>query len=264
LRPDLFIDLADNTKSHAMTMFTRAKVFRYKKLPSDTRPIRHATANFLDTIAPICKEYPEPLFPTIFPEAIADHVLEPLWQEGELPPMPLIGIVPGVGKLRPHRAWLQDGWTYLLEHILTWQSHLPVLIGGPDEEELCTELSNNVGGHCLNTAGKLSLVETAAVLKRCRIVVSGDTGPAHVAIAAGTPVVGLYGPTYPQRSGPYGCMDLVLDQSEACRCHELKSCRFVNPQSPGECMSRIMLFEITEKLKQVLHPDSLEELGGGP
>lgn len=41
------------------------------------------------------------------------------------------------------------------------------------------------------------LDETAAVLKCCDVVISGDTGPAHIAVAVGTPVIGLYGPTYP-------------------------------------------------------------------
>lgn len=255
-RADLFIDLANSTKSRAIPWLSGVKVLRYQKQAAGERPIRHAVANFLDTIRPICDEIPTPLFPTIFPEAIADHVLESFWNEGDLPPLPMIGIVPGVGKLRPHRAWLRDCWSYLLQHVVSWQTHLPVLIGGEEEAELCAELAQEAEGKCLNTAGRLSLPETAAVLKRCKAVVSCDTGPAHLAVAVGTKVVGLYGPTFPQRSGPYGCLDLALDQSPACQCHAFKECRLVRSGDPGECMSRIMLDEIIRNLKLVLYPDA--------
>jgi ADP-heptose:LPS heptosyltransferase len=248
LRPDLFVDLAASTKSHAMTWLSRVKVLRY-----DKNPAQHAVDNFLNTIRPVCNEFPDPLFPTIFPEALVEHVLEPFFEPGQHRSVPYIGIVPGVGKLRPHRAWLHDCWLYLLEHILGWGTHLPVLIGGSDESEMCAQLNESVGGRALNTAGKLSLPEAAAVLKQCEVVVSGDTGPAHLAVAVGTKVVGLYGATYASRSGPFGCEDLVLDQSAACQCHGNKSCQFTQPGSPGDCMRRIMLVEVIEKLKYALH-----------
>ena len=50
---------------------TKIKVVRYEKQAPHVRPIKHAVANFLDTIKPVCNEYPEQLFPTIFPDALA-------------------------------------------------------------------------------------------------------------------------------------------------------------------------------------------------
>jgi ADP-heptose:LPS heptosyltransferase len=258
VNPDLFVDLANSVKSKAMTWFSRARIVRYEKQPPDFRPIRHATANFLDTIRPICPEIPETLFPTIFPEALSDQVMDRILPGG-FPSFPTIGIVPGVGKFRPHRGWLYECWLYLLQHILRWKTHIPVLIGGEDELKLCADLNAAVDNVCLNLAGKLSLAETAAILKYCQIVVSSDTGPAHLAIAVGTKVIGLYGPTFPERSGPYGCLDLVLDQSENCACHDQKTCKFTNPQDPGQCMSRIMLAEVVDKLDNALKVKSSED-----
>lgn len=259
LRSDLFVDLANSTKSHAMTWLTRSKVLRYEKESPHIRPIKHAVTNFLDTVRPVCDELPDPLFPTIFPETLTDSVLDPFFEHHEHRSVPFIGLVPGVGKLRPHRAWLHDGWLYLIEHILSWKSHLPVLIGGSDEHELCAELNASAGGRALNVAGRLSLAETAAVLKQCQVVVSSDTGPAHIAVAVGTKVIGLYGPTFPQRSGPFGCMDLVLDESSNCRCHDQKHCRFAQPHAPGDCMRRIMLEEIIRTLKMLLFNEHLHQ-----
>ncbi len=252
LQPDLFVDLSNSFKSSAFTWMTKIKVLRYEKQAPQVRPIKHATANFLDTIRPVCNEYPEHLFPTIFPDAFAVDVVHKVISEHGFGPQPMIGIVPGVGKLRPHRAWIYDGWKYLLQHILGWGSHLPVLIGGPEEQALCAELNSELDGRCLNLAGRLSLTETAAFLKKCKIVVSGDTGPAHIAVAVGTQVIGLYGPTFPARSGPYGCSSTTLDQSASCQCMDQKMCKYTQPGTPGECMHRIQLPEIIALLKAEL------------
>ncbi len=252
LKPDLFVDLSNSFKSTAFTWMTKSKVLRYDKQAPHTTPIKHATANFLDTIRPVCNEYPEHLFPTIFPDALAVDVVHKLLAEHGFGPQPLIGIVPGVGKLRPHRAWIYDGWKYLLQHVLSWQTHVPVLIGGPEEQVLCAELNAELDGKCLDLSGQLALPETAAVLKKCKVVIAGDTGPAHIAVAVGTRVIGLYGPTFPARSGPYGCSDLTIDQSASCQCHDQKTCNYAAPGKSGECMHRIMLPEILAHLKAEL------------
>jgi ADP-heptose:LPS heptosyltransferase len=257
---DLFVDLANSLKSHVMTWFAHPRLtLRYVKEPADARPIVHAVDNFLSTIKPICAESPSPLFPTIFPDVLVDQALEPFLQHETIERSNFIGIVPGVGKIRPHRAWLEDGWHYLLQHILEWKTHMPVLIGGDDEKELCSRLNDSVGWQCLDVSGKLTLPLTAAVLKRCEAVVSADTGPAHIAVAVGTKVIGLYGPTFPQRSGPYGGEQLWLDQSAACQCQSQKVCRFTHPDLSGECMRRIMLEEIIAKLKLAVSSIAVEE-----
>ena len=245
---DLFVDLANSLKSKSMTLMTRSKVLRYEKQPPDQVPRMHAVENFLDTIRPVCPEIPIKLFPSIFPEALSDEVLQRLYGEQGFTSAPLIGIVPGVGKHRPHRAWIYEGWQYLLQTILSWGIYQPILIGGEDEADLAERLNSDLENRCLNACGRLSLSETAAVLKACSVVVSGDPGPAHMAVAVGTPVLGLYGATYPERSGPYGYLEYVLDQSANCECHGLKCCRLSNAQDPGRCMQRIMLVEVLEKL----------------
>lgn len=252
LKPDLFVDLANSGKSKMLTFLCSSTVLRYVKQPANAYPVVHAVDNFMDTIRPVCHEFPKPYFPTVFPEALASQILPRVTHGQTHLSDAMIALVPGVGKLRPHRAWLRDGWLYLIKSIISRGNFLPVLIGGEDEVELCAQLIQEAGQGCLNLAGKLALPETAAVLKSCRVVVSADTGPAHLAVAVGTPVIGLYGPTSVQRSGPYGFADLALDQNPACKCAENKSCQFTEKQAPGECMERIMLAEIIEKLVTVM------------
>ena len=56
-------------------------------------------------------------------------------------------------------------------------------------------------------------------------MVSGDTGPTHIAAALGTPLVGIYGPTRPARNGPMSPLDVTVSRDTVCRCHHLRHCR---------------------------------------
>lgn len=252
LKPDLLVDLSNSTKGQILPYFTPAMVLRYAKQRVGEDPVMHAVDNFMQTIAPVCEEMPKEYFPTIFPDALAAELLPDILKKQNITPGPMIGIVPGVGKLRPHRAWLFDGWEYLLQAVIERGSHTPVLIGGEDEVELCAKLKESVGEKCLNLAGRVALTETAAILESCEVVISGDTGPAHLAVAVGTPVIGLYGPTSSARSGPYGYAKLVLDQNSSCQCVAAKFCEYTGTSSAGECMTRIMLAEIIDRLEDVI------------
>ncbi len=254
---DLFVDLSNSKKGMFMAAFAPGNIsmVAYQKQPAKVADKMHAVENFLESVARVCPEIPDPLFPTIFPPSLAEAGLENI--ANSLQNKNLIGIVPGVGKHRPHRAWIPDGWQYLITTLLERQDCLPVLIGGNDEIELGESLEQALSNSSFNLIGKLDLVQTASVLKQCKLVISCDTGPAHMAVAVGTPVIGLYGPTSPRRSGPYGCNGLVIDQSQACKCADSKTCNFAI--GSGECMSRIMLPEVLDKITEVIGPSAILE-----
>lgn len=251
---DLIVDLAGSFKSGLLTIFSGAQVLHYRKQNPEALPMQHAVENFLATLEPLSLEPPDPLFPTIFPPDDKVELVRNKLVEAGAGDRPLLGLVPGVGSLRPHRAWIPEGWTYLAQTAPDLHGSVPVLVGGPEEAALCRSIREEAGPRCINLAGELSLLETAALLKLCRVVVSGDTGPAHLAVSVGTRVIGLYGPTFPARSGPYGCEDLLVDRSADCRCHDTKYCHYTGvPESgPGECMRQIMLEEIAARLESVL------------
>jgi ADP-heptose:LPS heptosyltransferase len=62
----------------------------------------------------------------------------------------------------------------------------------------------------LDLVGRTDLLTLAAVLERAQVVVTGDTGPMHLAVAMGTRVLALFGPADPSRTGPYGQLSSVL------------------------------------------------------
>ncbi len=257
LKADLLVDLAGSSRSRWLTLFSGAQVVRYQKQPAGCSPVQHAVDNFLSTLEPLALTPLAVRFPTLtLPDeelSAAQTKLDASVAAALIP----VGLVPGVGKLRPNRAWIADGWIYLARILIRSGRYVPVLIGGEDERSLCETICEAVGNGCVNMAGVLSLVQTAAMLRLCRTVVSGDTGPAHIAVAVGTAVVGLYGPTYPERSGPYGYADLVVDQSDNCRCRETKRCSLIDAAGPGDCMRRIMLEEVFSRLRHALHDEQL-------
>jgi heptosyltransferase I len=91
-----------------------------------------------------------------------------------------------------------------------------VLSGGPSqlELEMGDEIENLMQGECLNLVGKDTLEQSKALLEQADIVISPDSGPAHIASALETPVIGLYAATWSKRSGPYNSLDLCVDRFE--------------------------------------------------
>ncbi|MBI4532850.1 MAG: glycosyltransferase family 9 protein [Candidatus Melainabacteria bacterium] len=248
---DLIVDLSGSFKSWLLTSLAGTKVLHYAKQRPGSRLIEHAVDNFLASLKPLDLRPLAAKFPTLtlasgITKAMSDRLTKAGY-EGQT----LIGLVPGVGKLRPHRAWFADGWVTLARHIVNEWRCTPVLVGGMDESLLGQEIASQAGEGCINLVGELSLIETAALLKLCQAVVSGDTGPAHIAVAVGSPVVGLYGPTNLFRSGPYGCTDWLVDCSNQCRCSHLKFCQLnsMSKLGPGECMRQITVQEVLAKLE---------------
>ena len=105
-----------------------------------------------------------------------------------------------------------------------------------------------------NLAGKTSLTQLAALLQRADIMISGDSGPMHIAAAVGTPLIAIHGPTDPAHSGPVSPSATILRSGIWCSpCYTVKApadCRFYTTQ----CMKNITparVFEVVEaKLRE--------------
>jgi ADP-heptose:LPS heptosyltransferase len=98
-----------------------------------------------------------------------------------------------------------------------------LVTGGPGERELTAFVAGSRG---VDLGGSTTLAEMAALLDGAAAVVVGNTGPAHLAAAVGTPVVSLFAPVVPaQRWAPYGVPTVLLgDQSAACAGTRARAC----------------------------------------
>ena len=69
------------------------------------------------------------------------------------------------------------------------------------------------------------IADIVELARHASVMVSGDTGPTHIGAAVGTPLVGIYGPTRPERNGPWVPDDQVVSRAAKCECHHLRQCR---------------------------------------
>jgi heptosyltransferase-2 len=118
---------------------------------------------------------------------------------------------------------------------------------GPGETDLASAVSEAAGARPPTLGADLDPVELAAVLARARVVVTNDSGPMHLAAAVGTPVVALFGPTDPGRTGPTGSPSVVLDRYVFCSPCYLKECPYAH-----ECMTGIEVREVLAAVERLL------------
>jgi heptosyltransferase-2 len=112
----------------------------------------------------------------------------------------LIGINPGA--TLEVKRWPVERFARVGRELADRHRARIVVLGGPSDEERALQIAAAIPGAAA-VAGRTRLGETAALLRRCRLLISGDTGPLHMAVALGVPVVGLFGPTNPRKYGPW-------------------------------------------------------------
>ncbi|MGH2486140.1 MAG: lipopolysaccharide heptosyltransferase II [Ktedonobacterales bacterium] len=131
------------------------------------------------------------------------------------------------------KRWPADHFAALADRLAREFDALVVLTGGPAEEPIARLVQRQATSPLLDLVGKTSLHELAALLAAGDLVVTGDSGPMHIACAVNTPVVALHGPTDPGLSGPTDPDALVLWRRLWCApCYDASAtaeCRFGNP-----------------------------------
>jgi len=194
----------------------------------------HAVTNYLETIMPLgisSNALDLDLDPGAAARARAADILAPYRTMGE----PLVALNPGASS--PLKQWNAVKFAALADILARDHAAKSVIVGGSDDVILSEEIAGRAASRPLDLAGKLDILQLGAVLEQCSAVVSGDTGPMHVATAVGTPVIGLFGPTDPARTGPVGRGHAVL-QAPGVSCVPCRDRVCRNPRYL-ECMDKI-------------------------
>jgi ADP-heptose:LPS heptosyltransferase len=147
-------------------------------------------------------------------------------------PGPLIGIHASGG--RHVKQWEPARFAEVAGRLARQLNATIVLTGGPGDRALVDVVRSAVPPEqVIDVAGELDLVNLAAVVQRLNVLVTGDTGPMHVATAVGTPVVAIFGASQPVRYGPQGPLDRIVRVELPCSpCNRIRL-------PPQRCAERI-------------------------
>ena len=168
--------------------------------------------------------------------------------EGVSPEDRLIAV--NLGTTWRTKRWDVANFAKVIEQITTLiPKTRVVLTGSPAERALTEALPASLPA--FNLVGKTSILQLGALLERCAVCLTCDSGPMHIAAAVGTPTVALFGPTDPTRHRPYGMGHTVIDKSVSCRPCYKRTCH--RKDLPHLCMKEISTAEVVEAVEMKLH-----------
>jgi lipopolysaccharide heptosyltransferase I len=114
------------------------------------------------------------------------------------------------------KLWETEKFSALADRLQKELSCQVVFTGSRQDREEINEIIGRMDEKPWNLTGQTHLKELAYLYSRCQLLISTDTGPMHIAASMGCPVVALFGPTAPWRTGPYGSGHTVIRQEMAC------------------------------------------------
>ena len=150
------------------------------------------------------------------------------------------------GAAWPNKRWPPDRFGAVASFLRDVRGLRSLVLWGPGEAPLAHAVVEASNGAAL-LAPPTSFRDLLELSRVAALVISGDTGPLHIAAAAGAPIVALFGPTDPRRNGPFAPEDLVVSRYESCRCHYQRRCR-----NAAWCLADAGVTEVTAAIQQRL------------
>jgi heptosyltransferase I len=149
--------------------------------------------------------------------------------------------------INPGAAWPNKQWpperfgevAAAIARDFGWRS---LVLWGPGEQELAHGVVAASSG-AADPSPPTTITDLVGIARHARMMISGDTGPLHIAGAVNTPIVSLYGPTQPERNGPWGLYDVAISRVQQCSCVYERKCkkteRCIDDISVAEVMSAV-------------------------
>ena len=150
------------------------------------------------------------------------------------------------GAAWPNKRWPPDRFGEIALFLHDVRGIPSIVLWGPGEEGLARAVVDASSG-AARLAPPTGIPDLLALSRAASVMISGDTGPLHVAAAAGTPIVALFGPTDPARNGPWSSADVVLSRYAVCGCPYDRRCH-----APRWCLDDLSVSEVTAAIQQRL------------
>ena len=160
----------------------------------------------------------------------------------------VVGLAPGARNMT--KRWEKEGYRQLIKRLYDEYNAKIVMVGDKDDARLVEEIVSRIKPRPINLCGKTTIGELAFVLTKCKLLVSNDSAPMHMAWAVNTPVVAIFGPTDYKKYAPCGAQDIVIRKNLPCAPCEQSLCR----KGTRQCMKLISADEVFAACKKILTP----------
>lgn len=164
---------------------------------------------------------------------------------------PFIVVHMGASWSAEHKCWPLESYSFLIRAIVRRFDAKVVLIGSKGETESGKKVFSEIGGlSVINTIGKTTIAQMAALIDLSDIFIGNDSGPLHLALALGTPSVAIFGPTSPQQiiSSPELCISLT-SKVPCAPCYQHQA-GFKPQCSDAICLKQIKVEEVLEAVER--------------
>jgi heptosyltransferase-2 len=228
--------------SDGRLLFTRQIKYRHDD---------HEIERNLSLLAPLLIEEGNIILPDIYPSKSDQIKAEHYTSQVRSSLNKNVVIAPG--SIWGTKRWTKEGFSSVTS-MLVEAGFGVVLIGGNEDRGLCEEIrAPSASSSILNTAGELSLLESAALLGTCSLLITNDSAPLHLGVAMRTPVIAIFGATVPQFGfSPVGEFDSVIEldglECRPCGIHGGDSC----PLGTFDCMKHIPAELVFRKVQETL------------
>ena len=217
-------------------------MFLNRKLPPYD-PNRHAVVRYLDAAASLGARAGKIKFPLGLTTKDTKEAMDFL-QGLRLEPGQFIILIPGT--IWPSKHWTIEGFSRLAVLVKKRLGLASVVVGSHKDEPLGNAIFQGSQGAAIDITGKTSLKLLASLSSMAASGVTTDTGPMHLAAAAGLNVVALFGPTAPWRTGPFGKGHIVIRKDMECspcfnrECAQRKCMYTISPEEVFEAVERLV------------------------
>ena len=170
----------------------------------------------------------------------------------------LIGLISGCGASwgmdAEYRRWDKKKFANLADELITRHGAKIILLGDKKETEICKDVQASMKNEVINYCGKTSIGEFIALISKCRLIITNDGGPLHMAVGLGTPAMAIFGPVDEKIYGPYPSDSqyvVIAKKNLACRpCYvkfKYKRCE------DRRCLDSITVEEVLKASEKILN-----------
>jgi heptosyltransferase-2 len=170
----------------------------------------------------------------------------------------VIGFQPGTSLTMRWKQWPIDRYRDVISRVISERPDSQiVLFGSSSEVEMIQEMAKGLKGRVSLAAGKTSVKEAAALIEQCDLLVCNDSGLMHAAVAVGTPVTAIYGPTDFHRTAPIGDSNTIIRHELPCSpCFKLEGDDAVQACTHHDCLMTIRPEEVLIAITKTLGSDN--------